>query len=163
MLPVVYRIWACARMVQLEEWFKSRVPGFLALEVVVGRLRLGMLRLLILRRFLLALPGSHVHLFVADVIKSFDMGFLSCLGLPAGFRHAHFEYHAHVLLRFKLAAGLDAPWTRDEGIPQGCPLSMMFIVALYLPWCRYLAAQVGVQPQLYSDNLKCLSGDPGLL
>ena len=26
----------------------------------------------------------------------------------------------------------------------GCPLSMMFIVALYLPWCRYLSAQVGL-------------------
>ena len=42
-------------------------------------------------------------------------------------------------------------------------LSMMFTVALYLPWCRYLAAQVGVQPQLYADNLKCVSKDPGLL
>ena len=51
------------------------------------------------------------------------------------------------------------------GIPQGCPLSMMFIVALYLPWCRYLSAQVGVQPQpqLYADNLKCVSKDPDLL
>ena len=49
------------------------------------------------------------------------------------------------------------------GIPQGCPLSMMFIVALYLPWCRYPAAQVGVQPQLYADNLKCLSRSPELL
>ena len=39
----------------------------------------------------------------------------------------------------------------------------MFIVALYLPWCRYLSAQVGVQPQLYADNLKCLSRDPGVL
>ena len=40
---------------------------------------------------------------------------------------------------------------------------MMFIVALYLPWCRYLSAQVGVQPQLYADNLKCLSRSPELL
>ena len=47
------------------------------------------------------------------------------------------------VLRFKLAAGLGEPWTRDGGIPQGFPLSMMFIVALYLPWCRYLAAQEG--------------------
>ena len=31
------------------------------------------------------------------------------------------------------------------------------------PWCRYLAAQVGVQPQLYADNLKCISRDPELL
>ena len=40
---------------------------------------------------------------------------------------------------------------------------MMFIVALYLPWCRYLSAQVGVRPQLYADILKCLSGNPDLL
>ena len=40
---------------------------------------------------------------------------------------------------------------------------MMFIVALYLPWCRYLSARVGVQPQLYADNLKCLSRSPELL
>ena len=83
--------------------------------------------------------------------------------MPACFRHAYFEYHAHVCFRFKLAAGLGEPWTRDGGIPQGCPLSMIFIVALYLPWCRYLSAQVGVEPQLYADNLKCVSRDPDLL
>ena len=81
---------------------------------------------------------------------------LSSLGLPGWFRHAYFEYHSHVRLRFKLAAGLG-------GIPQGCPLSMMFVVALYLPWCRYLGAQEGVQPHLHADNLKCVSGDPGVL
>ena len=81
---------------------------------------------------------------------------LSSLGLPGWFRHAYFEYHTHVRLRFKLASGLGQSWTRDGGIPQGCPLSMMFIVALYLPWCRYLSAQVGVRPQLYADNLKCV-------
>ena len=40
---------------------------------------------------------------------------------------------------------------------------MTFIVALYLPWCRYLAAHPGVQAQLYADNLKCVSWDSGLL
>ena len=42
-------------------------------------------------------------------------------------------------------------------------MSIMLIVALYLPWCRYLAAHEGVQPQLYADNLKCVSGVPHLL
>ena len=88
---------------------------------------------------------------------------MSSLGLPGWFRHAYFEYHAHDRLRFKLASGLGKPWTRNGGIPQGCPLSVMFIVALYLPWCRYLASKVGVQPQLYADNLKCLSRGPDLL
>ena len=88
---------------------------------------------------------------------------LGCLGLPGWFRHAYFEYHAPVRLRFKLASGLGEPWTRDGGIPQGCPFSMMFIVSLYLSWCRYLAAHDGVQLQLYADNLKCVSRDPDLL
>ena len=34
---------------------------------------------------------------------------------------------------------------------------------LYLPWCRCLAAQEGVEPQLYADNFKCVSGDPEAL
>ena len=113
---------------------------------------------------------SHLHLFVVDVIKSFDTvdrgildRVLSSLGLLDWFRHSYFEYHAKVRLPFKLAAGLGVPWTRDGGIPQGCPLSMMFIVALYLPWCRYLAAHEGVQPQLHADNLKCVSRDLDLL
>ena len=55
------------------------------------------------------------------------------------------------------------PWTRDGGIPQGRPLRMMFIVALCLPWCRYLGAQEGVQPQLYADNHKCVSRVPEVL
>ena len=59
--------------------------------------------------------------------------------------------------------GLGQPWTRDGCIPQEYLLSMMFIVALYLPLCRKLGAQVGVQPQLYADNLKCVSRDPGVL
>ena len=107
---------------------------------------------------------SGVHLFVADVIKSFDTvdrgildKVLSSLGLLDWFRHAYIEYHSHVRLRFKLVAGLGQPWTRDGGIPQECPVSMMFIVALYLPWCRYLGAQEGVEAQLYADNFKCVS------
>ena len=107
---------------------------------------------------------SDVHLFVADVVKSFDTvdreiwdRVLSSLGLPACFRHAYFEYQAHVRLRFKLASGRGEPWTRDGSIPQGCPLTMMFTVDL--PRCRYLPAHEGVQPQLYADNVKCVSRD----
>ena len=83
---------------------------------------------------------SHVHVFVADVVRSFDTvdrgildRVLSSLGLPGWFRHAYFQYHAYVRLRFKLAAGFGEPWTRDGGIPQGSPWSMMFIVDFCLP------------------------------
>ena len=103
-----------------------------------------------IKEVLTGAADSDAHLFVADVIKSFDTvdrrlldWVLSSLGLPGWFRHAYVGYHAHVRLRFKLAAGLGEPWTRDGRIPQGCPLTMMFIVASFLPWCRYLAAHEG--------------------
>ena len=170
-LPVVYRIWASSRMLQLEGWFKSWVPdSVFSAGGGRGSVEAWYTSAFDIEEVLSGAIDSHVHIFVADVIKSFDTvdrgvldAVLSSLGLPGWFRHAYFEYHAHVRLRFKLSAGLGEPWTRDGGIPQGCPLSMMFIVALYLPWCRYLSAQVGVEPQLYADNLKCTSKDPALL
>ena len=87
--------------------------------------------------------------------------FLGRLGLPVWFRRVYFGYHANV--RFKLAFGLGSSWTGDGGIPQGCPLCMIFIVALYLPWCRALESIPGVRPQLHADNLKCVSGSPASL
>ena len=84
---------------------------------------------------------------VADVIKSFDTvdrSILDCalgrLGLPDWFRKVYFSFHSQARLRFELAAGLGEPWCRDGGIPQGWPLSMVFTVALYVPWCRHLDA-----------------------
>ena len=80
----------------------------------------------------------------------------------AWFRHAYFESHAGVL-RFKLASGVGESWTRNGGISQECPLSLMFTIAVYVPWCRYLSALGGVRPQLCADNLKCVASDPALL
>ena len=90
-----------------------------------------------LEEVLTGVVEGHVRLLVADVKKSFDTvdrGILDCalgrLGLPDWFRKVYFSYNADVRLRFKLATGLGEAWTRDGGIPQGCPLSMVLIVAL---------------------------------
>ena len=68
---------------------------------------------LVIEEVLAGAADSHVHLFVADVIKSFDTvdrstldRVLCSLGLRGWFRHACFEYHARVRLRFKLASDL---------------------------------------------------------
>ena len=104
-------------------------------------------------------PGSeeddHVQIFVADVVQSFDTAdrnILDCmsgrLGQPGWFRHVYFEFHACFRLRFKLAAGIGEAWrTRDGGIPHSCPLSMVFIVALYL----------------YADNVQRVSSNSDAL
>ena len=107
---------------------------------------------------------------VADVIKSFDTvdrSILDCalgrLGLPDWFRKVYFSFHNQVRLRFKLAAGLGEPWCRDGDISQGCPRSMVFIVALYVAWCRHLESLPDIKPQLYADNLKCSAVRPRAL
>ena len=141
-LPVVYRIWASARLGQFEDWFLSCFPdSFCSAGGGRSSVEASYTTALDIEEVLSGVVDSDVHLFVADVVKSFDTVdrgvldlVLSSLGLPGWFRHAYFEFHSHVSFRFKLATGLGQPWTRDGSISQGCPLSMMFIVALYLPW-----------------------------
>ena len=115
-LPVLYRIWASARMVQLEGWFRSWVlDSVFSAGRREGRTSVEARKTtdLDIEEVLAGAVDSHVHVFVADVVKSSDTvnrrildRVLSSLGLLAWFRHAYFEYHAHVRLRFKLAAGL---------------------------------------------------------
>ena len=124
----------------MEDWFQSWVPVSV-FSAGGGRSSVEAWHTTAfdIEEVLSGIVESDVHLFVANVIKPFDTvdrgvfdWVLRSLGLPAWFRHAYFECHSHVRLGFKLAAGLGQPCTGDGGIPQGCPLSMMFIVALYL-------------------------------
>ena len=67
-------------------------------------------------------------------------------------------------------SGLVAEWSPSDGFAEAEAVSSMpdhpnawTDGSLVLDWCRYLSAQAGVQPQLYADNLKCVSRDPDLL
>ena len=135
------------------------------LEVVVGRWKLGIL-LWILRKFLLVL-WTLMSMFLLQMSLSllirfigvFWIVFCAVLGFLAGF--------VMLILSIMLVSGCGLSWRLAlaspglvMGVPQGCPLSMMFIVALYLPWCRYLAAHEGFS---LSCMLIILSAFPGIL
>ena len=83
----MYRIWASARMCQLEDWFQCWV-----LESVFGAgggrgsVEAWYTSSLDIEEVLTGAANSHVHLFVADVIKSLDtVDRVSGLGLPRRF------------------------------------------------------------------------------
>ena len=164
-MPVVYRLWASVRLAHLKDWFSSWVPdSVFSAGKGVSSVDAWYATAIDIEEVLSQTRHSDFHIFVADVVKSFDTvdrDILDCtlgrLGLPAWFRKVYFSFHSDVRLRFKLAAGLGVAWKRDGGIPQGCPLSMVFIIALYTPWCRYLESRASISPQLYADNLKCTS------
>ena len=105
-LPVVYRIWASdsygsARMVGFKSWVPDAV---FSAGGGRGSVEAWCTSALDIEEVLAGATDSHVHLFDADVIKSFDTvdrsildRVLSSLGLPGWFRHAYFEYHALML------------------------------------------------------------------
>ena len=72
-LPIVYRIWASARMGQLEDWFRSWVQDSV-FSAGCGRssVEAWYTTALDIEEVLSGAVDSDVHLFVADVIKSFD-------------------------------------------------------------------------------------------
>ena len=153
-LPVVYRLWASVRLAHLKEWFYSWVPdSVFSAGKGVSSVDAWHATSIDIEEVLSHTRHSDFHIFVADVVKSFDTVdrdildyALRRLGLLAWFRGVYFSFHREVRLRFKLAAGLGVAWTRDGSIPQGCPLSMVFIVALYAPWCRHLESLVDISP-----------------
>ena len=163
---VVYKLWASVRMGHLEEWFLSWVPDSVY-NARSGRSSPEAWKTTVvdIEEVLSGAVEGDLCIFVADVVELFDTvdrgvldRVLSGLGLLAWSRHAFFEYHAGVRLRFKLASGSGECWTGDGGILPGCPLSMMFTAALYVPWCRHWSAL-----QLYADNLECVASDPSSL
>ena len=170
-LRVVYRLWASLRLAHLRESVEGWLPKSVkslgnGLSLVEGWFSTA----LDIEDVLSGTGGDQLHVIDADVIKSFDTvdrSILDCtlgrFGLPDWFREVCFSFHSQVRLRFKLAAGLGEPWCRDGGIPQGCPLSMVFIVALYVPWCRRLESFPDIKPQLYADNLKFSAASPRAL
>ena len=167
-LPFEYRLWAFLRLGHLRQWVEGWLPrSVFSLGNGLSSVEAWFSTALDIEEVLSGTGGDQLHVLVADVIKSFDTddrSILDCalggLGLPDWFREVYFSFHGQVRLRFKLAAGFGEPWCRDGGIHQGCLLSMVFIVAFCVPWCRHLDSLPDVKPQLYADNLKCSAGRP---
>ena len=71
--PIVYRIWASARMGQFEGWFQSWVPeSFFSAGGGRSSVEAWYTSALDVEEVLSGATDSDVHFFVADVIKSFD-------------------------------------------------------------------------------------------
>ena len=103
-LPIAFRLWASVRLGHLEGWFRSWVPDSV-FSAGGGRssVEAWYSTALDIEESLSGILDSDVHIFVADVTKSFDTidrgildYILSRLGLPGWFRHAYFEYQASV-------------------------------------------------------------------
>ena len=74
-LPIVYRIWASARMGQLDGWFRSWVlDSVFSAGGGRGSVEAWYTSARDIEEVLTGATDSDVHLFVADVVQSFDYG-----------------------------------------------------------------------------------------
>ena len=135
-LPVVYRIWVQLGFVTWIVGFGLGILfQFFVLVVVVGLLMLGIPLLWTLRRSCLVLVSLMFMFFVADVIKSFDTAdrvikdfVLGRLGLPVWFRRFISVIMLISVSSSSLLVVLVHLGPGMGGIPQGCPLSMTFLL-----------------------------------
>ena len=72
-LPVVYRVWASVRLRHLDSWLRSWLPlSVFSAGGGRGSVDAWYSTALDMEEVLSGLSESHVHVFVADVVKSFD-------------------------------------------------------------------------------------------
>ena len=81
-LPVIYRLWASVRLGHIQEWFFSWVPDTVFSACKGGSsVDAWYATTLDIEEVLSGAVEGHLHLFVADVVKSFetvDRGILDC-------------------------------------------------------------------------------------
>ena len=170
-LLVVYSFWASARLGQLAEWLRSWVldcvfcagGGCSSVEAWYSTpldIEEVLSRLLILMFISSLMMSSNPLIRLIGACLTESSAVLGCL---VGLRMRTFGIMP--VLEFGLSSrpAFGKPGSERRGTPQGCPLSMIFIVALHLPWCRVLESVPGVIPRLYADNLKCVSFCPEAL
>ena len=104
-----------------------------------------------------------------DLYKCFDQLIrlllylvLAIAGIPRGILNAYISYHENVSCYFMLLGCIGMPFRFACSIPQGCPLSMLFVSLLLRPWL-VMVAQMGVQPRALADDLLIVATGPDSL
>ena len=99
----------------------------------------------------------------ADIAKCFDQllrpliyAVASAAGMPSRVLQPYQRYMEEMTVRNTISNSLGKPYVRRCGIPQGCPLSMMFLALILRPWTHSMQS-VGVTPRILADDLMILT------
>ena len=103
-------------------------------------------------------PGSS-----ADIAKCFDQlvrplvySLARSAGMPTRVLQPYQKYMEAMIVRNTICNSLGQPYFRRCGIPQGCPLSMMFLALVLRPWTMAMES-IGATPRILADDLMLLT------
>eukprot|EP00973_Karenia_brevis_P046091 6384710-Karenia_brevis.AAC.1 len=100
---------------------------------------------------------------VLDLFKCFDQvmrpllyAVLAIAGLPAEILVAYKNFQEQMCIYNTVNGSLGTPHKHLFGIPQGCPLSMVFIALLLRPWMQQMTS-IGAIARTLADDLLLLA------
>ena len=101
-----------------------------------------------------------------DIMKCFDQiqrDLLYSVARRAGFPEpalqAYQAYHEAVQCYNSISGAPGKPYHKPTSIPQGCPLSMVFIALLMVPWTKMVEA-AGAIPRVLADDILVITQGP---
>ena len=162
---MVYRRWASARLNDLRPWIRNwQLEGIFAGVEDVGAEDAWYstaIHFEYYRTHNIPFSGG-----AADIFKCFDQVSRPLLyhiaqvaGFPPNILHAYRSFQDNVSIYNSLGTGIGSAHRRANGIPQGCPLSMMFLALLMRPWMSCMR-EMGASPRTLADDLLIVTTGP---
>ncbi len=117
----------------------------------------------------LQLDGTPYCGGTADIMKFFDQilmplvyELLRVAGMPASILSTYRRFQEGLKVHNSLAGSIGHPYVRKCSIPQGCPLSMLFMAALMRPWILMSKAR-GCFPRILADDILLIAKGKGAI
>ena len=165
-LPVLYRRWAALRLNDMKPWTRTwQHSAMFAGVESMGADDAWFETALNIE--LCKLKGVGFSGGASDIYKCFDQIPRQLLyhiayiaGFPTGVLTAYRNYHENAVAHNSLGLGIGTPHTRQTGIPQGCPLSMMLVALLMRTWI-IIMEDMHTVPRTLADDLFLFADGPG--
>ena len=144
--PILYRVWARTRFLQLQPWHMQWLPEQLR-GGAPGRDSVDAFYELALEAELCAHTKRPLFGVLFDYTKCFDLvawpveqGLLTDLGMPLHVLKPMYSYAANIQRRFKLGSSVGPKFGNTNSISQGCPLAILRINALIAAWVHSITS-----------------------
>ena len=83
--------------------------------------------------------------------------------MPEKVLSAYLRFQESLVIYNTIAGGLGVRYQRRCGIPQGDPLSMMFIALIMRPWVVMMQVQHNIRPSVLVDDIMLLANGEAML
>ena len=105
-----------------------------------------------------------------DIAKFFDqvsrillMLLARAAGIPEPILSAYMRFQEHLAIHNTIAGGIGIKYYKRCGIPQGDPLSMMFIALIMRPWVLLMQLGYKIRPSVLVDDIFIMANGPNML